>query len=122
MFNWNSTAHILSSLTEHSVRQTLILCVANMETVHSIISVLLLSIVFVFIYAQSDNNDRAQNPPFQLPPFDAAQKGRQSQGRRSRIRATEGIAGPSEGSSNFNFQRTRNNTSTVRLLFLLHVI
>jgi hypothetical protein len=112
---------MLCSLTEHSVKQTLILCVANMENVQSIISVLILSTVFVFIYAQSDN-DRDQNPPFQLPPFDGAQRGRQSQGRRSRIRETERIAGPSEGSSNFNSQRTRNNTSTVRLLCLLHVI
>jgi hypothetical protein len=91
-----------------------------METVHSIISVLLLSTVFVFICAQSDNNDRAQNPPFQ-PLFNVAQKGRQSQGRRSRIRETEGIEGPSERNSNLHFQRTRNNISAVRLLFLLHV-
>jgi hypothetical protein len=111
---------MLSSLTEYSVTQTLILSVANMENVHFIISVLLLSIVFAFIYAQSDDNDRTQNPPFQLP-YNVAQKGRQSQGRRSRIRETEGMVGPSDGSSNFHSQRTRNNTSMVRLLFLLHV-
>jgi hypothetical protein len=70
--------------------------------------------MFVFIYAQNENKDRAQNPPFQPPPFNVAQKGRQ--GRRSaRIKETEGTAGPSDGTPNLHFQRTRNNNSVVRL-------
>lgn len=53
----------------------------------------------VFIYAQNENKDRAQNSQFQLPSFNVAQKGRQ--GRRSaRIRDTEGTAGLSEGTRN----------------------
>jgi hypothetical protein len=94
-----STCHMLISLTEHSVRHTLILCVVNMETVYPIILVLLLCTVFVLICAHSDHNGGAQNPSFPATPFNAAQKGRQIQGRRSRIRETEGITTASEGSS-----------------------
>jgi hypothetical protein len=75
--------------------------------------VLLLSIMFVFVYAQNDNNDRVHNPQFQLPPFNAAQKGRQ--GRRSgRLRETEATEG--SGATNLHFQRTINNDSVVRFL------
>jgi hypothetical protein len=81
-----------------------------MENVYSIILVLLLCTVFVFNYAHSDNVE-AQNPLFPVTPFNAAQKGRQSQGRRSRIRVTEGITTPSEESSSLPFQMTINNIS-----------
>jgi hypothetical protein len=106
-----SAAHMLSSSTERSVRHAPILCVVKMENVYSITLVLLLSTVFVFICAHSDNNDRAQNPSFQLAPFNVAQRGRQGPGRRSRTRETEGITTPSEGSSTLHFQTTINKIS-----------
>jgi hypothetical protein len=88
-------------------------CAVNMDSVHSLISVLLLSIIFVFVYAQNDNNNRGHNPQFQLPPINAAQKGRQ--GRRSiQLGETEGKEG--SGTTNLHFHRTTNNVSAVRFL------
>lgn len=79
-----------------------------METVHSLLWVLLLSITFVSIYAQNDNTDR-----FHHPPFNAAQKDRH--GRRSgRLRETEETEGTS--TTNLHFERTTNNDSVVRFL------
>lgn len=70
--------------------------------------------MFVFIYAQNENKVRTQNPPFQLPPFNVAQRGRHGQ-RSARVRETEGIRVPDEGTPNLHFQRARNNNSVVRL-------
>jgi hypothetical protein len=84
-----------------------------METLHSLLSALLLSVTFVSIYAQNDNSDRLHIPQFQLPPFNAAQKDRQ--GRRSgRLRQTEETEGTS--TTNLHFERTTNNDSVVRFL------
>jgi hypothetical protein len=95
------------------LQRTLIVCAVNMRAVHSVISVVLLSLMFVFMYAQDDTKHRTQNPPFQPPPFNVAQKGRQ--GRRSaRIKETESTS-PSEGTPDLNIQRARHNNSVVRL-------
>jgi hypothetical protein len=96
--------------TEHRSRQCVLY---NMDTVHSLMSLLLLSIMCMFVYAQNDNSDRVHNHQFQLPPFNAAQKGRQ--GRRSgRLRETEATEGSS--SPNLHFQKTTTNDSVVRVL------
>jgi len=84
-----------------------------MGTVHLALSVLLLSITLVSIYAQNDNSDRLHNPQFQIPPFNAAQKDRQ--GRRSgRLRETEETEGTS--ATNLHFGRTTNNDTVVRFI------
>lgn len=84
-----------------------------MKTVHSRLSVLLLSIIFVSVYAQNDNSDRLHNPLYQLQPFNAAQTGHQ--GRQSSwLRETEEREGTS--ATNLHFKTTTNNDSVVRFL------
>jgi len=84
-----------------------------MRTVHSLLSVLLLSITFVSIYAQNDNSDRLHIPHFLPQPLNATQNDRQ--GRRSgRLREREETERTS--ATNLHFERTTNNDSVVRFL------
>jgi len=82
-----------------------------MGTVHTALSVLLLSITLVSIHGQNDN--RLHNPQFQIPPLNAAQK--DHQGRRSvQLRETEETEGTS--ATNIHFERTTNNDTVVRFI------